>query len=38
MKEVLMIIGIRKGGGERISETMWMGHEVGRRGDGDQPF
>jgi hypothetical protein len=37
MKESLVTMGIRKGSGERISATMWMGREVGGRGD-MQPF
>jgi hypothetical protein len=31
-------MGIEKGGGKRIPVTIWMGHEVGREGDGEQPF
>jgi hypothetical protein len=33
-EEVLVTMGIGKGSGERTSATMWMGHEVRRRGDG----
>jgi hypothetical protein len=38
MKEVLVIMGIGRGGGERISATAWMGHEVLRGGDGKRLF